>query len=167
MEYLFRKYQLLIHHQARKWHFESNFDYDELVLEGYLVFCECYRSWDRTKQFSRWLVCNLNYRFQGMILNKRQGGGRKYTDIMGAVGDMTWHKRCDEFLGLVADQMLSYDQLIENFPDDCKMLVRIVLENEIKSLASLSFYLRRRGWKWKAIKTRIKQVKQHYEENKI
>lgn len=172
-ETTFSKYKGIVHKQAWKWCWETGFDIEEMISEGYLLMCMCYSDWDKTKSsFSTWLTDNLNFKFQDMVYGYR-GRYKLNTDIMGCVGRPLRQKiptDDDKDLMNQIEEPCSYnyyEQLMENIPSDCKRLVRIVLSQQITNTNSLALYLRSKGWKWNTIRRRVQKVKTYYKENRL
>ena len=154
----YEQYKKLIYSQAWKWCWESGINYDEMVSEGNLVFCQCYHRWDKRKaKFSTWLTVNLNFRFQ----------------------DITNNRKCLSPIppNLEDKKDTNYQSLMNNIPSDCKRLVRIVLLNYYhrkemgidapQSLSVLKDYLKSIGWKSRVIRRRIKRTKSFFRGGEI
>jgi|3_EtaG_2_1085321.scaffolds.fasta_scaffold09785_3 hypothetical protein len=163
---LYMQYRRLILHQAQVWSRKTKFDFRELVSFGNLILCECYNKWDGERDFTTFLVSILNYKFRSVIwgssISRPQYNNN--TDILQAVGDTRTSA------GISGDIIDNYvdpvKALTKGMPEDCKRLVQIILRHELKSLSSLSYHLRKRGWSWKTINQRIKETKTFFKQRR-
>jgi hypothetical protein len=163
---IYMNYRKLILHQAGVWSRKTSFDFKELVSLGNVILCECYIKWDGERDFTTFLVSMLNYKYKSVVwgssLSKPEYNNN--TDILKAVGDTRTSK------GISYDIMEKYvdpiKELTKDMPEDCERLIHIILRHELKSLSSISFYLRKRGWSWKTINERIKRTKTFFRQRR-
>ena len=168
-EIAFNKHKGIVHSQAWKWCWETGFDIEEMISEGYLLMCLCYSNWNKTRStFSTWLTVNLNFKFQDMVYGYR-GDYKLSGDILGAVGKPLRQPKLPtkDWLSEIEEPCNHYEQMMENIPADCKRLVRIVLSQQITNTNSLVLYLRSKGWRWSTIRRRVKKIKTYYKESRL
>jgi len=75
-------YEAMIHKLSYKFSLVSNFNYDSLVSEGNIVFCECVLSYNPDKsKFSTYLYICLSGRYKNMIRLQNQIEKRKVMSV--------------------------------------------------------------------------------------
>lgn len=161
IEFLYEKNKKTIFSKAWEYTKKSNMDFEELVAEGNLIFCESTKKWKDSfnTTFNTYLTNNLTYR----LPNYSKGGYLHYND----------NKEKLRSNKNVPAKSYSYDQdyayeieqkeeptfSLDDFIGDSKTMVKMILDNGIEDIKTLQSKMREIGWTYSRIWKTIKKMK--------
>jgi RNA polymerase sigma factor (sigma-70 family) len=155
---LLAQHQKLIFSRAHSFHRTTGVDYDDLVSEGYLIFCMAYRKFDpaRGGKFSTFLYHCLNSKLYNYVRDLR----RKRMETVTIQPDMASYSY-GNFPILLASLSREARYVAEVFlysPVEVLRLTGTETVNGIK--VKLRKHLREQGWTWVKIHKTFKGIKE-------
>lgn len=160
-ELLYEQNKKTIFSKAWEYSKKSRMDFDELVAEGNLIFCESLKSWKGgfNASFNTYLTHSLSKR----LIDYTKGTYVHYQDRV----------RCRKNKSVGAKQQYDHEIpskeksffSLDDFTGDSRIIAEMVILENVKDMKSLKNKLRELNWTWERISKGVRFVKTYVRKN--